>query len=103
MNPYIDSIVDMIRVDVEWDKQLPKLGVRTNNPPRTKGRINISRLYEKIKSIVPTGYRFDYLVESPPMSMDVAVGGDYPPDSFLSVKKFIAKKSSAVLDFYKDV
>lgn len=98
MNPYIDSIIDMIRTDIEWDKQLPKVGVSTN--PVQEGPTDIRGIYEKIKKYVPTGYTFTYLIESPPKPLDFALNGDYPPNNFLSVKKYIAKKSSAVLKFY---
>lgn len=101
MNPYIDSIVDMIRTDVEWDSTLQRVGRRSSRPPGTP--LDISRLYNEIKQFVPPGYVFKYLIESPPnVPLDVAVGGEYPPNNMLSVKNYIAKKSSAVLKFYKN-
>lgn len=101
MNPYIDSIVDMIRTDVEWDSSLGRVGTKHSRPEGT--RVDISKLYNSIKKYVPPGYVFKYLIESPPnVPLDVAVGGNYPPDNMLSVKHFIAKKSAAVLKFYKN-
>lgn len=92
MMPRIDSVVDMIRPDVEWDQSLPRVGSNLE-----------SVLTESVLSpaIFPPGMKkdFDLYLRFP---FDQAVNGPLNCSRVESVKGFIHKKIEAVLEFYKE-
>jgi hypothetical protein len=97
LDPYIDSIVNMIRPDVEWDALLPKVGYAAVSPLSTdKG---FEEILDFFRNNSQTALRSN--ITSPIVTFDEAINGPYPPDTMESVKGFINKKSSAILEFYK--
>lgn len=100
LNPYIDSVVDMIRVDVEWDSQLPKIGTETipSFPDHT-----FTEAVAILTKNSPPGLQFagtSLEKQSYDTSFDKAINGTYSDEYLLGVKVFIARKSSAIIDFY---
>lgn len=101
LNPYIDSIVNMIRTDVEWDTQLPKLGKKVIP---NFGKQNFTEVVELLTRNSPPGFRFagtSLGQGTYNTSLDNAINGTYPDEYLLSVKGFITKKSAAIITFYK--
>ncbi|KAI8090410.1 coth protein-domain-containing protein [Thamnidium elegans] len=95
MFPYIDSVVDMIRPDVEWDQSLPKTGESVSQP---FGKVNASAIRDIIRvygepGMVPS---FDEKTES----FDIAINGPYRKETSVNLKDFIREKSANILAFY---
>ncbi|KAG2204353.1 hypothetical protein INT47_009395 [Mucor saturninus] len=96
MNPFIDSIVEMIRPDVEWDDKLERIG-EFNIPPVGGGQ-NSSDGDGLGLDMFPPGLRSDW--SDVPQTFDSAINGPTNSSTMESVKGFILRKSSAILDFY---
>lgn len=98
MNPFIDAIVEMIRVDVEWDDTLERLG--TYIIPPIGDSQNSSAGDASDLGLFPPGLRSNW--SDVPQTFDSAVNGPSNSTTMESVKGFILRKSSAVLGFYKN-
>lgn len=98
MAPFIDSIVDMIRSDVEWDDALVKLGKLSLPPIEEAGNSSSSSPLDL--SIFPPGLRLDW--SDVPQTFDSAVNGPTNSTTMESVKGFIARKSAAIVAFYNN-
>ncbi|GAN11375.1 hypothetical protein MAM1_0566c10934 [Mucor ambiguus] len=94
MNPFIDSVVDMIRPDVEWDQSLPRLGSSVGN----ESMANIGNV-PGLSDFIPPGFA-DVLTEMPNQTFEEAVGGNINSTTQESVKQFIANKSTNIIAFY---
>ncbi|KAI8090406.1 coth protein-domain-containing protein [Thamnidium elegans] len=95
MFPYIDSVVDMIRPDVEWDQSLPRASKKEAKP---FGGANASDIIDLAQNYNPPGLTFS--VENKTESLDVALNGPYRKDTYVNLKDFIREKSANVLAFY---
>ncbi|KAG2237294.1 hypothetical protein INT48_009027 [Thamnidium elegans] len=95
MFPYIDSVVDMIRPDVEWDQSLPQAGEFVSEPFTKDEMATILKIMTKYN---PPGVMIS--VEKKTESLDVAINGPYRNDPNINLKDFIREKSANVLAFY---
>ncbi len=93
MYPFIDSVVNMIRPEVDWDNSLPKLG-QFITPPGFEG---ISP--EDLAYIFPPGFRTNWT--DIPQTFESSLNGPTNSTTMESVKGFIKRKSDAILAFYK--
>jgi hypothetical protein len=91
MVPFIDSIVTMIRDDVEWDDQLVKMG-KFMLPSLENFNNNTD------SSIFPPGFRTNWT--DVPQTFESSLNGPTNSTTTESVKGFIARKSAAILAFY---
>ena len=87
MFPYIDSVLDMIRVDIEWDAGLKKLG-KMSVPEEVLGG-GFIQLVKQLNLIAP-----EYLA-----NFDANVLNSTIPR--IDIKDYITKKSQAVIQFYQ--
>ncbi|GAA5808628.1 hypothetical protein MFLAVUS_002020 [Mucor flavus] len=94
MFPYIDSVVDMIRPEVEWDQSLPRAGERVTEPYGG----NDTTVIANILSLSPPG--LISFRENKTESFDVAINGPYRTNASVNLKDFIREKSTNVLTFY---
>jgi hypothetical protein len=98
VNPYLDSIINMILPDIEWDLTLEKVG----NFSLPDLGVNNSDIQKMIESVCPPGIHFgqpDNSTES--VSWYQSINGPSHSNWSESVKPFIEKKYAAVTDFYK--
>ncbi|KAI9274035.1 coth protein-domain-containing protein [Helicostylum pulchrum] len=95
MFPYIDSVVDMIRPEVEWDQSLPRVGKTVKDPYGSK---NTEVLLNLVQSHSPPGLVISF--QNRTESFDVAINGPFRDDTRVNLKDFIIEKSSNVLAFY---
>ncbi|GAA5798492.1 hypothetical protein HPULCUR_003896 [Helicostylum pulchrum] len=95
MFPYIDSVVDMIRPDVEWDQSLPRVG-KTMASPLAKA--SASDLMDIVRTYGAPGMIISREHTTEPF--DVAINGPYRTDANINLKDFIREKSANVLAFY---
>ncbi|KAI8090409.1 hypothetical protein BDF21DRAFT_411204 [Thamnidium elegans] len=95
MFPYIDSVVDMIRPDVEWDQSLPQAGKVMNDPYGKEDTEDLSTL---VHLYSPPGMILAYKNQTE--SFDVAINGPLRNDIVVNLKDFIREKSKNVLAFY---
>ncbi|KAI7904955.1 coth protein-domain-containing protein [Cokeromyces recurvatus] len=94
--PFIDSIVNMIRLDVEWDLSLKRMGNRTL--PTSQDGFNTSLILSKM---LPGFQMIDWKTISN-LSFDQALEGpSSPATNNESVKTFISKKYAAIMKAYK--
>jgi hypothetical protein len=97
LDPYIDSLVNMIRPDVEWDATLPRVGKTID--PFASSNIITAEASKLVQAAVPK--LVQAAVPRPNVTFDVAVNGPIKSDYLDSVKGFFAKKSTNILEFYK--
>lgn len=98
MNPFIDSVVNMIRPDVQWDGMLSKLG-QLNIPTALNNTEATNESKDEMFSKLPPGLLTDWF-STGPQTFDSAVTGPSNSTTMESVKGFIAKKSEAILAYY---
>ncbi|KAI9480424.1 MAG: coth protein-domain-containing protein [Benjaminiella poitrasii] len=91
MYPFVDSVVSMIYPDVEWDESLPKVGEFSIKPFN-----NVTD-----DSFLPSGFRTNWT--EVPQTFQSSLDGPTNSTTLESVKGFIAKKSTNVLSFYKEL
>ncbi|KAI8880086.1 coth-domain-containing protein [Backusella circina FSU 941] len=101
MIPRIDSVANMIRQDVEWDKSLERVGIVPEIS--LEDIINTNDLdYDYIKkTFYPPEYETDHDHLDLSATFDQAINGPIDAINVESVKGFIIKKNNAVLEFYK--
>lgn len=92
MNPFIDSVVNMIRTDVEWDDHLIKMG-KFVMPP-----VGNDQNYNFTLGMFPPGFRLNWT--DVPQTFESSINGPTNSTTMESVKGFIARKSEAILAFY---
>ncbi|KAG2237296.1 hypothetical protein INT48_009029 [Thamnidium elegans] len=95
MFPYIDSVVDMIRPEVEWDQSLQQAGKVTKDPygeESTEALINLVQSYNPPGMILSSQSRSE--------SFDAAINGPFREITRVNLKDFIREKSENVLAFY---
>ncbi|KAI8881326.1 coth-domain-containing protein [Backusella circina FSU 941] len=105
INPRIDSVVDMIRQDVEWDGTLARVGKTSSIPAPSLGNstdlgnVNFTEIMTKL---FPPGMNTNFLddVTGPQVSFDQAVNGPINSQFMESVRGFITKKVNNVLAFH---
>lgn len=95
--PYIDSVVNMIRQDVEWDLGLPRLGDSNTQP--FGGGENLEDIFKQIMEYNPAGLTPG--MNDTRLSFDESISSSYRGEVITSVKQYIKDKSSNVLAFYK--
>ncbi|GAA5798493.1 hypothetical protein HPULCUR_003897 [Helicostylum pulchrum] len=95
MFPYIDSVVDMIRPDVEWDQSLPRAGGRVTEP---FGENNQQVVIDFLTRYSPPGLVPS--IDNRNKSLDAAINGPYRTDDSIDLKGFIRGKNANVLSFY---
>ncbi|GAA5798491.1 hypothetical protein HPULCUR_003895 [Helicostylum pulchrum] len=95
MFPYIDSVVDMIRPDVEWDQSLPRAGGRVTEP---FGENNQQAVIDFLTRCNPPGLAPS--TDNRNKSLDAAINGPYRTDDSIDLKGFIREKNANVLSFY---
>lgn len=91
MNPFIDSVVDMLRSDIPWDLSLPKLGEYKIMPFANLSGIDISDFF-------PPGFRTNW--SEVPQTFESSLNGPINSTTMESVKGFIKRKSDAIIAFY---
>ncbi|RCH96627.1 hypothetical protein CU097_009932 [Rhizopus azygosporus] len=101
MDVYVNSIVRMIKVDVEWDQQLPKVGT-FSRPPSDLTQINLDIIVQALKKL-PSGFLIANPTDPPATApFTVAVYSPEIIDKRLDgVLRFIHKKASNILAFYR--
>jgi spore coat protein CotH len=105
INPRIDSVVDMIRADVEWDGTLKRAGTSLDTPVPDIGNstdpsnVNMTEIMEQF---FPPGFIMNGTSDltTSTLTFDQAVYGPINSTSTESVKGFITKKVDAVLAFH---
>ncbi|CEP14944.1 hypothetical protein [Parasitella parasitica] len=90
MFPFIDSVVEMINPDIEWDQSLPGVG-RSEKLP-------LSNTRKFTQSPFAPGIKTNWT--SIPLTFDASLNGPTNSTDTESVKGFITKKSANVLAFY---
>ncbi|CAO3656949.1 unnamed protein product [Mucor hiemalis] len=93
MNPFIDSVVDMLRSDIQWDLSLPKLGEYKIMPFANLSGIDLSDIF-------PPGFRTDWSDLEVPQTFESSLNGPINSTTMESVKGFIKRKSDAIIAFY---
>ncbi|KAG1098871.1 hypothetical protein G6F42_017919 [Rhizopus arrhizus] len=99
MNPFIDSVVDMIRPDVEWDQSLSRLGSEVGFNFGNESMSDIGNV-PGLSSFIPPGFDANGLTSVLNQTFDESVGGNINSTSQESVKQFIANKSANIIAFY---
>ena len=90
INPYIDTVIEMIRSDIEWDSSLPRLGQSFQDA--------LAGVPAAILPIFPHGLRTNWT--DPPQTFESSLNGPTNSNTTESVKGFIKRKSEAVLAFF---
>ncbi|KAI7857684.1 coth protein-domain-containing protein [Circinella umbellata] len=98
LDPIIDAVADMIRQDVEWDENLPRLG-KTEIDILANQTISLFD-DEKLAGIVDMDTIKDAFQRPQPLPFDVAVNGPTGHISMAGVKEYITNSSRAILEFY---
>lgn len=99
INPYLDSVIDKITQDIEWDLSLERVG----NFSYPELPVNATIIQEVLKSFTPPGIRFMEGPDTPEdsnMTFLQSLNGPSPSNWSESVKPFIEKKYTAIMKFY---
>lgn len=101
MDVYVNSMVLMIKADVEWDQQLPKVGT-FSRPPADLTQVNLDIIIQALKKL-PNGFLIANPTDPPVTApFTVAVYSPEIIDKKLDgVLRFIHKKASNILAFYR--
>ncbi|EPB83655.1 hypothetical protein HMPREF1544_09571 [Mucor circinelloides 1006PhL] len=97
MYPFIDSVVNMIYPDVEWDQTLPGMGTY-HLPNMDDMDPGAGAGNDTTSSIFGPGFRTNWT--DVPQTFNSSLNGPTNSTTMESVKGFIARKSSNVLAFY---
>lgn len=97
LNPYIDSIIEMIRTDTEWDSGLKRVGKNAKRITPSDSTIVKSKF---LKEHTAPGLTIHF-GETKSISMDASINGGLVGNYTLGLKEFISRKNLAVLQFYK--
>lgn len=98
LNPYIDSIVEAIRIDIEWDSGLTRVGKNIAAEPVSDSVI--AERAKHLKKYTAPGLTVTFGAPKN-ISLDASINGGLIGDLTLGMKEFILRKSSAVIQFYK--
>ncbi|KAI7904956.1 coth protein-domain-containing protein, partial [Cokeromyces recurvatus] len=96
MFPFIDSVVNMIHPDVEWDQSLPRVAKAIKFPFSV---LNSTDRMNTTMNFIPSGFTFNFTSLS--QTFDQAINDSIDSTVLSSVKGFISQKSSNILEFYK--
>lgn len=98
LNPYIDSIVEKIGTDIEWDSGLTRVGKITKRilPNNT----TTAEIFNFLNEHTAPGLTITF-GETKGISMDASINGGLVGNLTLGLKEFISRKNLAVLQFYK--
>jgi hypothetical protein len=99
LDPYIDSIVNMIRTDIDWDTVLPKMGNRAY-PFIPSSDLDLEAIQRFIEENNPPGIMLIDITKQPHITFEISVNGPSPVNTSYSVKEFIAKKYEQITNFY---
>jgi hypothetical protein len=99
IDPYIDSIINMIRTDVDWDAALPKIG-RPLVQQLPGSNITVEDANKFFLESTPPGFRFLDITEPYNVTFEVAVNGSSPVNTSYNVKESITKTYSQISNFY---